>query len=161
VTIVLRHNADIDLNMVEYRDAISFDELKAIAAFVSAHPDHMQRDSLNIVVPDANLDTVQMAELDALFAHYRDLYAPLHFEMLRRSAWICQSEAAAGHVRHWLGGDTRNSMRSAVRQFESLAEAGEWLVLNDAEIEAAGSGEGFAEIVRFQDSPTRLRFALR
>jgi hypothetical protein len=161
VTVVLRHNAAIDLNLVEYRDAVSFAELKGIAAFVSADPAHMKRDTLTIVCPAAHFSSVEMTELDALFEHYRALYAPLHFDLLRRSAWVCQSEAAAPHVAHWLGGDIRSGMRSTVREFDTIEQAGEWLVLNETEIAATVSGDGFAEIIRFTDTPVAPRAAAR
>jgi hypothetical protein len=156
VTIVLRHNEALELNLVEYRDVVSLAELKALAQFAAANPEHMVRDGLAIVMPNARFSDVDAPALDALFAHYRQLYAPIQFQLLRRSAWICQSDAAAPQVRHWLSGDIREGMSSAVRQFDTIAEAGEWLVLSAAEIARAERREGFVEVARFEAPATGL-----
>lgn len=157
MTVVLRHNANLELNLVEYRDVVTLAELKALADFVAAHPQHMARDALAVVMPGARFSDVDATALDQLFAHYRKLYAPIQFQLLRRSAWICQSEAAAPQVRHWLSGDTREGMSSAVRQFDTIAEAGEWLVLSAAEIALAERREGFAELARFGEAHASVR----
>lgn len=157
MTLVLRHSAALELNLVEYRGVVTLAELHALAAFAADHRDLMVQDGLAVVAPDARFSDVDTDALDELFAHYRQLYAPIKFEMLRRSAWVCLSERAAPQVKHWLGGDTREGMSSAVRQFDSIAAAGEWLVLSGAEIAAVERGEGFVEIARFQDAPALVR----
>lgn len=157
MTIVLRHNEALDLNLIEYRDVVSLAELKALAQFATENPEHIVRDGLAIVMPNARFSDVDAPALDALFAHYRQLYAPIQFQLLRRSAWVCQSEHAAPQVRHWLSGDAREGMQSAVRQFDTLAEAGEWLVLSNEEIARAERREGFTEVARFTDPPARTR----
>jgi hypothetical protein len=151
--IILRHSEKLELNLVEYRDTISFAELKALAAFVAARPDHMRRDALNVVLPGAQFSDVDAPALDKLFAHYRKLYAPLEFQMLRRAAWICRSEAARPQVNHWLSHDALGGMSSTVRPFETFAAAGEWLVLNAQESAIAERGESFVEVMRFHDAP--------
>jgi hypothetical protein len=157
VTVVLRHNAALELNLVEYGGVITLAELTALAQFVAANPEHMIRDGLAVVMPGARFSDVDKPALDALFAHYRKLYAPIEFQILRRSAWVCLSQAAAPQVRHWLSGDIREGMSSAVRQFDTLAEAGEWLVLSADEIAFAERREGFIEIVRFNEAPALVR----
>jgi hypothetical protein len=157
VTIVLRHSERLDLNLVEYRGVISFANLQALAGFVAARPDHMRRDALNLVLPGARFRDVDAPALDKLFSHYRKLYAPLEFQMLRRAAWICRSEAASLQVRHWLSKDTVEGMTSTVRQFDTYAEAGEWLVLNTEEIALLECGDTFTEIDRFESAPILAR----
>jgi hypothetical protein len=88
--------------------------------------------------------------LDGLFARYANLYAPLNFQIIRRAAWICLSQLAAPHVHHWLGGDARSAMSSAVRQFDSFLEAAEWLVLSPAEMAEVERGEGFVQVAHFE-----------
>jgi hypothetical protein len=157
VTVVLRHNAALELNLVEYGGVITLAELTALARFVAANPEHMVRDGLAIVMPGARFADVDKAALDALFARYRKLYAPIEFQILRRSAWVCLSDAAAPQVRHWLSGDIREGMSSAVRQFDTLAAAGEWLVLSREEMALAERREGFIEVVRFDHAPALVR----
>ena len=60
-------------------------------------------------------------------------------------------------MRHWLSGDIREGMSSAVRQFDTLAEAGEWLVLSPTEIALAERRESFIEIARFDHAPAFAR----
>lgn len=157
MTIILRHSERLELNLVEYRDTISLAQLQALAVFAAAHPEHMVRDAIAVIMPDARFSDVDAPALDALFAHYRKLYATVEFQLLRRSAWLCLSPAAAPQVRHWLTGDTREGMSSAVRQFDNYADAGEWLVLSPDETILLESGESFDEISRFADAPAMAR----
>lgn len=157
MTVILRHSERLELNLVEYRDTISWAQLKALAAFSAEHQDHIVRDGLAVIMPGARFLDVDAPALDALFAHYRSLYSNVEFQILRRSAWICLSEAAAPQVRHWLSGDAREGMSSAVRQFNTYAEAAEWLVLNDEELALVQCGESFVEIARFSDVPVMAR----
>jgi hypothetical protein len=149
VTIILRHNENLELNLVEYTGAVSLAELKALAVFMARNPLHMQRDGLNLILPDADLSSIPLPELDRLFDYYATLFAPLKLQILRRSAWVCQSQFAQSHVRRWLSGDTRKAMSSNVRQFGTLAEAGEWLLLNEAEFSALQHDDGFTDVARF------------
>jgi hypothetical protein len=149
---VLRHNQALDLNLVEYLGPVSLAELTALAEFQAGNVIHLRRDCMNRVHAGAHFAEVDFTALDALFAHYRTLFAPLSLQIVRRSAWLCESDAARLHVRHWLGGDPRAGMASAVRQFETFAEAGEWLLLTRAETASVERGEDFAEIVRFNSA---------
>jgi len=152
VPIVLRHNPALELNLVEYRGAITMTELDSFAEFNGRHPESMMRDCFNVVMPGVWFCSVDFSALDALFARYIKLYAPLHFPIMRRAAWLCLSQAALPHVRHWLGGDARGGMSSAVREFDSFLEAGDWLVLSAAEMAEVERGKGFTEVARFDAS---------
>lgn len=149
MTVVLRQNEQIELNLAEYRGAISLGELKAVAAFMARNPALLQRDTLNIIQPDGDFGAISLAELDALFAYYVTLFAPLNLQIMRRSAWVCLSPAAEGHVRHWLSGDIRKGMSSTVRMFDTFADAGDWLLLSPSEIALAEHGRGFSDVARF------------
>lgn len=153
MTIVLRHSERLELNLVEYRETISLAQLTGLAGFAAAHPEHMVRDAIAVIMPGARFSDVDAPALDQLFAHYRKLYAAVEFQILRRSAWLCLSPEAAPQLRHWLTGDAREGMSSAVRQFETYTDAGEWLVLNRDEIALLERGESFAELKRFTDAP--------
>jgi hypothetical protein len=156
VPVVFRFNETIELSRVEYSGAVTRAELDALTGFAAANPFHTRRDMLAVILPGTHFD-VSNDYLDALFERYRALYAVLHFEMLRRAAWICHSDLADAKIRYWLGGDTRSALRSAVRLFETYAEAGEWLVLNSEEIRIAERGEGFVEFFSFTETPTLAR----
>jgi hypothetical protein len=160
VSVVLRHNCKLELNRIEYSGAVSLAEINALAEFQSAHPTMLTHDCLSIVSPGADFPNLDFAHLDGLFDRYRTMFAPLKFSIVRRSAWMCQSDAAREHVLHWLRGrNTREGMSSDVRLFETFADAGEWLILSEPEIASLSSGEGFREIVRYEIAPGVARAA--
>lgn len=154
--IVLHYNEDLELNLAEYRGSVSFAELDAVASFLAANPSFLKRDTLSQVLPEADFDTVPLDGLDRLFGQYKKLYAPMDFQIVRRSAWICQSPRAQAHVDHWLGEPNMSEATSStLRRFASFAEAGDWLVLSEAETVALEGRVGFDEIARFDYPPTR------
>ncbi len=154
--VVLRHNEQIEMNLAEYRGQVSLAELEAVAAFLAANPNFLKRDTLSVAHADASFGAVPFEALDRLFGRYKTLYAPLDFQMLRRSAWLCFSKVAQEHVDYWIGErDTRGAMSTTLRQLSSYAEAGEWLVLNESETRALQTGAGFEEIAKF-DLPPEL-----
>lgn len=150
MTVVFRRNDTLELNVVEYQGSVTLAELKALAHAQAHNPGPLKSDTLSWVMPGADFDSIDMATLDELFAFYRGLYSPMHFQIFRRSAWLCQSPGALHHVRHWVGGrNTREEMFSDIRLFETLSEAGEWLILSPVETAMMESGEGFTEQARF------------
>lgn len=150
MTLVLRHNEALELNRAEYHGSVSTAELVALAEFQAANPTWLTFDALSWIMPRVDFDTVDLQELDAVFARYSQLFRPHQLLIFRRSAWICQSPRAQRHLDHWLKGrDTRSSMSSDVRQFATVKEAGAWLVLSEGETAALESGAGFKEIVRY------------
>ncbi len=158
--VVLRHNEQLELNLAEYHGAISLAELEAVAAFLIQNPSFLKRDCLSLVVPGAHFGGVELSALDHLFGRYKTAYAPLSF--MRRSAWLCLSPTAQPHIDYWIGGrDAREAMSTTVRRFTSFEDAGDWLVLSTAEIQALQIGAGFAEVARFEDAPRTERVAAR
>jgi hypothetical protein len=148
VTLIVRHNEKLELNRVDYIGAVSMGELAELAKFHAANPTWVTYDCISVVAPGADFLSVNFRELDDLLAEYRAIYQPLNFLILRRAAWLCLSEAALPHVRHWTRdpADRRSSMSSDVRLFGSYAEAAEWLLLRPVELPNVESGEGFVEI---------------
>ena len=146
---VLRHNEKLELNLVEYWGGVSLAELKAMAAFMAQNPLRLQHDTLTIIQPGCDFDAIAPADLDALFAYYAKLFAPLDIHIMRRSAWVNRSAAAQSALRRWLSGDARALMRSNVRAFDSLPEAADWLLLNQEDLALIERGEGFVDIARF------------
>lgn len=154
--VVLRHNEQLELNIAEYRGSISFAELKAVADFLADNPSFLKSDCLSLVLPGADFASVDIEALDQLFGHYKTLYQPINFQIMRRSAWLCLSPAAQAHVDHWSGKrDAREAMSTTLRQFATFEEAGEWLVLSEAETIALQTNAGFDELVRFEDAALR------
>lgn len=146
--VLLRHNHELELSLVEYQGPVSVAELRALAAYNARHPALMARDALNLIVPGAHF-TASMADLDALFDYYRRLFEPLRLEIMRRAAWVCLSPRAQPHLDHWLGGDVKTAMTSSVRAFTRLEDAADWLLLSAAELAQVRAGAGFDDIARF------------
>lgn len=148
MAIVVKHNAALELNVVEYRGAVSQAELWGLADMLAGRAELLRYDTLNIVGPNVRFE-VTTAQLDDLFEYYRTLFAPIKFQIFRRAAWVVLSPAAALHIDYWIGGrDMRTDFSSTVRQFGDFAEAGEWLMLNEAELNQALGDDGFTEILR-------------
>lgn len=153
--VVLRHNELLEFNIAEYRGAITVGELQAVADFLAVNRAFLKCDCLSIVYPGATFDGVAFDDLDRIFGRYTTLYAPMNFQIIRRSAWICFSPAAQAHVDHWSGKrDAREAMSTTLRQFATFEEAGDWLVLSEAETLAMQNGAGFDELVHFDDGAT-------
>ena len=152
--VVLRHNELLELNVAEYHGAITFAELKAVADYLAANRSFLKCDCLSIVFPGAHFGSVPLDTLNELFGRYKKLYEPISFQIIRRSAWLCFSPAAQAHVDHWSGRrEAREAMSTTLRQFLSFEEAGDWLVLSEAETLALQTGAGFEELIRFEDAP--------
>lgn len=152
--VVLRHNESLELNVAEYRGAVTVAELKAVANYLALNPTFLKRDCLSIVFPAANFDAVALETLNEIFGAYKALYQPMSFQIIRRSAWICLSPAAQAHVDHWSGKrEAREAMSTTLQQFATFEEAGDWLVLSEAETLAVQTGVGFEELIRFEDAP--------
>jgi len=154
VTVVLRHNEKLELNLAEYQGSVTLGELVAMADFQGAHPALIAYDAISVIRPGAEFSSIDMSNLYNVFARYRELFRPLSLVILRRSAWVCESPAAEAHVRYWIGGhDTRQSLSSDLRRFQTIAEAAEWLLLDVGATRALQNGEGFAELARFSLPP--------
>jgi hypothetical protein len=162
VPVVLRHNEQLELSLAEYRGAVALAELEAVATFLAQTPSFLKRDCLSLVVAGAHFDNVDFAALDRLFGRYKTIYAPMSFQIIRRSAWLCLSPAAQPHIDYWVGGrDAREGMSSTLRQVDSYAEAGDWLVLSESETLTLERGDGFAELARFDAAHIGPRAAAR
>lgn len=156
MTVVLRHNETLELNLAEYHGSVTPAELTALAGFLATNSAFLKSDCLSLVHPGADFQTVELGGLDNLFGRYKDLYAPINFQIIRRSAWLCLSPAAQAHVDYWMGGrDAREAMSTTLRQFASFEEAGDWLVLSEAETLSLQTGAGFDELARFDAPPLR------
>ena len=153
MTVILRRNEALELNLVEYRGAIALPELQAVAKFQADKPELLASDCLNLVLADADFSAISFAMLDAMFEHYRKLFSPLRLQIFRRAVWYCQGEAPRGHIEHWLSQDTREGMSSTVKHCYSFAESADWLLLMDAERGMLERGEGFDEMARFHFPP--------
>ena len=153
--VVLRHNEQLELNIAEYRGSVSIAELKAVADFLAQNPSFLKSDCLSLVAPGTDFDSVEISALDQLFGRYQVLYEPINFQIMRRSAWICLSPAAQAHVDHWSGKrDARERMSTTLRQFATFEEAGDWLVLSEAETIALQTNAGFDVLAHFESPPS-------
>lgn len=161
LTVILRRNETLELNLVEFIGAITLDELKAVAKFQADKPDLLASDCLNIVRTGARFDAVTAEDLDLLFEHYRKLFSPLRLQIFRRAVWLCEDDGARGHVAYWMSRDAKEGMSSTLKHCHTFAEAADWLLLTDTERGLLDGAEGFDEIVRFSLPPAASRIAAR
>jgi hypothetical protein len=154
VPVVLRRNESLELNLAEYFGSVTYGELKAVAEFVAANPTFLKRDCLSVAHETCDFDSVELSDLDQLFGGYTALYAPITFQIIRRSAWVCLNPSAQRYVDYWIvGRDARSAMSTTLRQFPTYEEAGEWLVLSEAEILALQTRAGFDVVANFEETP--------
>jgi hypothetical protein len=149
LTVILRRNELLEMNLVEFIGEVTLDELKAVAKFQADKPDLLASDCLNVVRAGASFSNVSFEQLDVLFEHYRALFAPLRLQIFRRAVWLCEDEGPKPHVTHWMSRDAKEGMASTLKQCDTFADAADWLLLMDAERALLERGEGFDEIVRF------------
>lgn len=155
MTVILRRNEELELNLAEFQGAIALDELKALAKYQADKPHLLASDCLNLVCADADFSSISFAQLDAIFEHYRQLFTPLRLQIFRRAVWYCEAEGPKPHITHWLSLDAREGMATTIKQCHSFAESADWLLLMDAERGMLERREGFAEIARFDVAPAR------
>lgn len=152
--IVLRHNATLELNRVEYSGAIVARDLHDHAAFNAANPEWLGFDCVSVLQADVDTSRISVASLDEVFRTHSALFTPLSLMFVRRSAWICESEIGQQLLNYWI--TKRNAMQrqwSDVRQFESFEAAGEWMLLSAESIATLKSGENFKQIAHFDATP--------
>jgi hypothetical protein len=150
VSIAIRHSDELGLCLAEYEGVVTIAQLRGVADFMATALQLLKRDCLAVVEADADFSSIKLADLDDLFAHYRRLFAPMSVQVFRRSAWICRSSEALAHIKYWVGDrDTRTSVASDIRLFETEAEAGRWLTLSPSEIVKLARREGFRTLATF------------
>jgi len=155
--IILRHNAALELNRVEYSGALRAKDLHDHAAFNAANPVWLGFDCVSIVHENIDISTISLNDLDGVFKAHRELFEPLNLMFMRRSAWVCESALAQRLLRHWM--DKRNADKSRwadVRQFETFEAAAEWMLLSSENTAILKHGVDFQEIARFGAAPPAL-----
>ncbi len=148
---MLRHNPQLELNRVEYFGLMQAGEFRDHAAFNFANQAWLGFDCLSVVHLDIDVSAMRRADIDSVFDLNRALFEPLKLMFMRRSGWICESADGQMLLSHWLS--KRNGRRlpyAEERLFETYEAAGAWLGLSADAVAALRTGEGFAEIVRFE-----------
>jgi hypothetical protein len=156
--IVLRHNEKLEVSRVEYFGAMTARDLHDHAAFNAVNPIWLGFDCISVIHADVEVSAISMTNLDGVFTAHRQLFEPLGLMFMRRSGWVCESPAGQRFLSHWLA--KRNEDKSPwadVRQFDSFDAASEWLLLNPEAAAALKSGDGFAEVARFESAASLAR----
>lgn len=160
MAVILRYSETLNLTFVECTGVVTTAQLASLARCAAENMAFLKADSLNLVHADADLSSVDLQALAAHFAQYQKLYAPLQFQIYRRTAWVCHSPSAEAQVDFWvLGNASRKAFSTNTRRLNTLAEAADWLLLNQAELAMIETGEGFVEFAVFEDAPPRRAVA--
>ncbi|MFT3726268.1 MAG: hypothetical protein QM759_00375 [Terricaulis sp.] len=150
LTVVLQHSRSLELNRIFYGGRISNAQMVALADYQLAHPDWLAYDVFNLIAPGADFSPIRTEDLDAIVAKYTTIFAPRDLLIFRRSAWINRSPAAQAQLDHWIARrNTRKEQTLDARQFESVPEAANWLVLTADKAPLLETGEGFEELARY------------
>lgn len=154
MTISFQHNEALELNKIAYSGELLAEEMFAHARFRAAHPQWLNFDHINVILPGTGVSSLTHAVLDDIFAKHQSLFETSKLLILRRSAWVCESPAALDLLHYWLGDrETKPRASTDVRLFESMDAAFEWLMLRPDEKALALQGEGFNEVARFTAPP--------
>lgn len=156
--LVLRHNPTLEISRVEYTGAMRAADLHAHAAYNAANPIWLGFDCVSVIHDDVDVSDISLPELDGVFTAHRQLFEPLNLMFMRRSGWVCESAAGQRFLSHWLS--RRNADKSPwadVRQFDNFEAAAEWMLLSGDGLHALKTGEGFAEVARFESTAARSR----
>lgn len=155
--IVLRHNEKLELSRVEYFGVMCAAQMHEHAAFNAANPVWLGFDCISVIHADVDVSRITLASLDGVFNTHRALFEPLNLMFMRRSGWVSESPAGQRFLSHWMA--KRNEDRSPwadVRQFDTFDAASEWLLLSPEGAAALKSGDGFAEVRRFDPPAATL-----
>ncbi|WP_135210793.1 hypothetical protein [Vitreimonas flagellata] len=154
--ILLRHNQKLEISRVEYFGAIRSVDMHDHATFNAENPVWLGFDCISVIHADVDVSGISLGDLDGVFKTHRQLFEPLNLMFMRRSGWVCESPIGQRFLSHWM--DKRNADKSPwadVRQFETFDAASEWLLLSPEDAAALKSGDGFADIARFEASAAR------
>ena len=155
--IVLRHNSTLELSRVEYFGVVTAKDMHDHATFNADFPIWLGFDCISVIHADIDVSQLSLAALDGVFTTHRKLFEPLGLMFMRRSAWVCESPIGQRLLSHWLA--KRNADKSPwadVRQFDTFEAASEWLLLNPTAAAALKSGQGFADVARFESASPSL-----
>jgi len=156
--ILLRHNEKLEISRVEYFGAMTARDMHDHAAFNAANPIWLGFDCISVIHADVDVSGISLANLDGVFTAHRQLFEPLGLMFMRRSGWVCESPIGQRFLSHWMA--KRNEDKSPwadVRQFDTFEAASEWLLLSTEGAAALKSGDGFAEIKRFESAAALSR----
>jgi len=149
LTVIVGHNADLELNRVEFVGRVAIADLRAYAEFQAGNSDHLRQDTFNLVRPDADFSSIAFSDIDDLFDFYARHFDALNYHIMRRSAWLCQSPPAWRYLERWFHHDPRARFHSAAKVFDTFDAVTDWLILNPAAAGPLESGEGFQEVARY------------
>lgn len=148
--ISLTRNNELGLCLNRFTGAITAPEVRDFMRFHSSDPLLATSDLLQVFEQDADLSAISAEELDHLRDFLRDLLAPIEFQLVRRSAFVCRSPMALQEVTYWLRGrDQRDGIKTDPRLCDTLEEACAWLLLGPGESAIVAAERGFVELARF------------
>jgi len=141
VTIEFRRLETLDLCLVRFSGAVRFAELRDQLHYRAERRQLLTADTLHVISPDAAFVDLNPARLEAFRETHRSVLKPSNLPALRRSAWLCFSDACLEFLHLWLGGSAPDDgLYSAPALVNSMAEAAEWLMAPVEELTAFEAG---------------------
>lgn len=152
--IVMRHSEALELTRVDFFGKVLPEHVHGYGAYGLANPIFIGFDCITFVSADSDVSALSPAHIDAIFSAYGPLLRPANAMVRRRTGWVCENPAGQQALSYWLAKRNAGSEPDAhVRQFASAEAASEWLRLSPEAAAALKSGEGFAELARFDSAP--------
>lgn len=146
MTIIERHTERCHLSTVEMNGPVTLPELEAHNAHRFARRIVLTADCLWYVGRETVFTDMSVAKLDAYSARLRALYRAAPLPMVRRTAWLCESEQALPFVRHFLRDRSADDGLYALpRLVGAFPEAAAWLMVSESDLaETLARGEVIA-----------------
>lgn len=154
--IVMRHNETLELTRVDFFGKLLPEHVRGYGAYGLANPHWVGFDTITFVSADTDVSGITPAHLDAFFNAFGGMLRASDKMVRRRTGWVCDNPACQAALNQWLAKRNAGAEPDAhVRQFASSEAVSEWLLLSPDAAAALKSGEGFAELARFDGGPAR------
>lgn len=152
--ILMRHNEALELTRVDFYGQLLPEHVRGYGAYGLAHPHWVGFDTITFVSADTDVSAITPAHLETFFTAYGGMLRASDKMVRRRTGWVCDNAACQAALSQWLAKRNAGAEPDThVRQFASSEAVSEWLLLSPDAAKSLATGEGFAELARFDAQP--------
>ncbi len=156
--ILMRHNDALELTRVDFYGKLLPEHVQGYGAYGMANQQWTQFDTMTFVGADTDVSAMTPAYIESFFSAFGRVLRTSDKMVRRRTGWVCDNPIYEAVLDIWLA--KRNAdcePGGQVRLFKSAEAASEWLLLSPDAAAALKSGEGFAELARFDSGSGLVR----
>lgn len=148
--ILMRHHEALELTRVDFYGKLLPEHMQGYGDYGMANQQWVEFDTMTFVAADTDVSAMTPAYIDSFFNAFGQVLRTSDKMVRRRTGWVCDSPVYEAVLNLWL--EKRNAdcePGGQVRLFKTTEAACEWLLLTPSGAAALASGEGFAELARF------------